>query len=281
MGEWDEDVEYHRTAMGVPLVRETIAGSAFVAYTLHVLTSKGVRPSTSFSGPDRHWNKANTIPGLTYMESAYIEKLQAEIIRTALLKADEIVTGGLTAERIEALNINARKIVSEDNMGNMIASMNIAGDGAYIQYYSSGRKKMEFNDGLIIYYDDNEANSVLWQLGRSGSITSGSLDRWVTITLVATNESGSNIKEQYITGVQWKRFMTGSPSSYPTYSRLTVNKDTNLYDIPSNIPSSAYIPNGWYANAGDSGMIIDGGYYREVVYYQSGFPTGSTRIITF
>ena len=136
----------------------------------------------------------------------------------------------------------------------------------------------KWNGGVITYYENNEDNTVLWTLGRAGAIISGNIDRWQVITLTATTESGSGIKQPYIDGVQWRVFWPGSPSSWGSYSGLTIKNDS--FNNPSNIPQVSYIPNGWYTNSGSAPMIFDGGYYREVVYYQSGKQT-STRIITF
>ena len=77
------------------------------------------------------------------------------------------------------MDITSRRVLAVDADNNKIASMNEFGDGAYIQYYPSGRKRMEFGGGgLIIYYADTAPNSVLWTLGQSGSISNTTLDRW-------------------------------------------------------------------------------------------------------
>lgn len=172
-------------------------------------------------------------------------------------------------------------IVSRNSMGSVIASMNIEDKGEYIQYYPSGNKMMEFNGGVITYYENNEDNTVLWTLGRAGAIISGKIDSWQVITLTATTELGSGIKQPYIDGVEWRVFVPGSPSSWGSYRGLTITNDSFNYDNPSNIPEVSYIPNGWYTNSGSAPMIIDEGYYREIVYYQSGYKTNSTKIITF
>lgn len=177
--------------------------------------------------------------------------------------------------------ITGSTFASKDVGGNMISSMNIAGDGAYIQYYPSGKKMMELNGGVITYYENDEDNTVLWTLGRAGVIISGNIDRWQVITLTETTELGSGIKQPYIDGVQWRVFVPGSPSSWDSYRGLTITNDSFNYDNPSNIPEVAYIPNGWYTISGSAPMIVDEGYYREVVYYQSGYKTNSTKIITF
>lgn len=204
-------------------------------------------------------------------------------LKAGHIDAESLAAIVVSAERINALDITSKRLVSLDELGNKIATVNEFGDGAYIQYYQSGRKRMELGGGAIIYYNDNTDNTIKWVLGESGTISTQSLDRWVEIYLVATDSTGSNVKKQALSvgGTMYKRFAPGASSIYTSYINLTVNSTVNSATTPNNVPSASYIPNGWYTApviaytyAGDP----ENTYRRKLRYYSNGIKTQEVEI---
>lgn len=181
------------------------------------------------------------------------------------------------------MDITSKRVLAIDANNNKIASMNEFGDGAYIQYYPSGRKRMEFGGGLIIYYSDNALNTELWTLGQSGSIQSSSLDRWGEVYFVATDTNGTNVKKQVLPGgVMYKEFRPGSGSVYTSYLGLTVKNTVNSSTTPNLVPTASYIPTGWYTKPSVAMRNQDDPPYtfrRTLVYFYNGKQTNSKEII--
>jgi len=134
MGEWDEGTEYQITSLGTPMVKiyTNPERTTYEVYTLNLFNwvSVGInqKPSnlpTNSEGEDV-WNRRESIDFLN-MEKAYIGKLQAELI-----DANQIVTDGLTAEKIESLDIKTSNI--EVLNGAKIGGFEIEGDWLKAHY---------------------------------------------------------------------------------------------------------------------------------------------------
>lgn len=200
-------------------------------------------------------------------------------------------------------DITTNRVISKDSNGNKIASMNEFNDGAYIQYYPSGRKQMEFNAGNITYYNDDATNSVEWVLGKNGSIDK-SRWYWTSATwyynkfkgdafpsgqLGNTTALASKYDELYVT-----TDLSTVVSTYKTSARKLVASSTNtnaqyngMWAVspgdntePANatkLPSGLYVQGTTISLAmsiGDGGIVDPGGgssdnrtWYARRVYW--------------
>lgn len=265
MGWWNSGVTYSKTDLGIPLVKKE-DGTA-LGYSVYTLK---VSASTPGSFILSEWDLVESADFI-YMQQAYIERLQAEIV---------------TAQKINTLDLSANNITARDLNGNKLATVNEFGDGAYIQYYPSGNKNMEFGGGEIIYYNNDIGNTVKWVLGAAGySSTYQSLDRWVSRVLTPTDANGSNVQtNNAIIGIEYKYFSPGTPSQYLSHEGLTVPADkVSEGTAPSSILIDDYIPSGWYAKPGMAFMDQDNpGYYtRELYYFGTNGKQTSSKIITW
>ena len=165
-------------------------------------------------------------------------------------------------------------VLAKDSNGGIISTMNEFGDGSYIQYYSSGRKRMEFGGGMIAYFNDDIANSLKWSLGSSGSVVTTTIDRWIERYYKATDANGSNVKLTYVTGSKYKIFVAASSSIYTEYNGLTVKGTVPDAASPNSLSSDDLIPLGWYAIPGSAYQKTEepaNQYHRRLIQYVAGY----------
>lgn len=103
-------------------------------------------------------------------------------------------------------------VASKSSSGVLISSMNYSGDGYYIQYYPSGKKKMQFGDGFITYFNDDAGNTEKWKLGSTGIISAPNLDPLAVGKVSLTNGwtievSGTELHFKY-NGTTKQRMLT-------------------------------------------------------------------------
>lgn len=126
MGQWQADVEYKLSDVGIPVVEvpdSTAAG--FSVYALNVdVATKGLKPDANNS----EWKLMESAEFI-YMLQAYIKRLQSEII---------------TAQYIESLMIRTRNLEVLD--GAKIGGFKISGDGLTNKDFN--------NDAYIIMRND-------------------------------------------------------------------------------------------------------------------------------
>lgn len=262
MGFWDAMTDYYLSDFGIPFVKKPDGST--LGYSAYALIVDHATKGTWIASEWRLLESAEFL----YIQDAYIEKLQAALV---------------TADKINTLSLNANQVSAIGLYGVKIATMNEYGDGAYIQYYSSGRKRMEFGSGVITYYNDDSNNTVKWTLGSSGSIDHGSIDIWRDTYLVPTDADGSNVRKRNIVGDKYKVFVPGSSSPYASYSGLTVISSVSDASLPSSVSPSNYIPAGWYAIPGLALKNLDdpeNTYRRKLRYYTNG-KISSTKEIVF
>ena len=159
--------------------------------------------------------------------------------------------------------------------------MNQEGRGEYIQYYTSGKKRMTFDSGYIRYYEDDTNNTLLWELGKSGSIVSTTLDVWNEVYLIPIY-SDTNIKvASSLAGTKYKRFRAGSGSAYASYNGLTVLGSVQDNTLPTDITDAQKIPgtdyttlNYTFPGAALTALLgedeLDQIYMRHIYTYQAG-----------
>ena len=171
---------------------------------------------------------------------------------------------------LDTSKLYVTQLIAKDALGNMIASVNINGFGEYIQYYSGGtKKKMEFTDGQIIYYNNNDSNSVKWILGESGTI--GTIDGWTWINLVAmSSETDTKIQRVgKLDGKTYGVFTAGESSTNDKYDGLTGIASSN------SAPSTVTGISGWFTRGNVAATKIDSlfdeQYSRGIIYYVDGF----------
>ena len=168
--------------------------------------------------------------------------------------------------------------------------MNIEGRGEYVQYYTSGKKRMTFDSGYIRYYEDDTNNTLLWELGKSGSIVTTTLDIWEEIYLIPIYNN-TNIKvTNFLTGTKYKRFRAGKGSSYSSYNGLTVLSSVPDNTLPSAVTAAQKIPGTDYTTLnytfpGPPPVItllseegLDDIYMRSIDTYQAGYIISTSEI---
>ena len=143
------------------------------------------------------------------------------------------------------------------NGSTLSASVNNNNDGMFKQYYASGKLKMSFGDGWIIYYNDDANNTIAWKLGASGDIQKTALDYWKTIQWVALSDVGSGDISSSNTlsdhAVTYKEFVPGDGT---TYKGLTVVNSVSDTELPQNINNVTYwIPDGIYYPVGAPALV--------------------------
>ncbi len=186
-------------------------------------------------------------------------------------------TGALVAtEAVISGDITTNRMIATDNNNKMLSSVNLNGQGEYIQYRGDddSKKLMEFNNGNITYY--NADGSVKWVLGESGTIDS-LVEYWEDVYWCKTDSMLTGIS-QYVNvkGGKYKEFKATIGSTNQQYIGLTVD-DYNVQasDKPQDVPVSDYIPDGTYTFNGTAMMEIspDGNEtraYRRVVDFRDG-----------
>ena len=167
--------------------------------------------------------------------------------------------------------------------------MNIEGRGEYVQYYTSGKKRMTFDSGYIRYYNDDANNTLAWELGSSGAIVTSTLDVWDEIYLIPIYND-TNIKvTNSLTGTKYKRFRAGTGSSYSSYNGLTVIGSISDNTLPTAITDAQKIPgtdyttlNYTFAGAPLTALLgeeeLDDIYMRSIYTYQAGYRISTSTI---
>ena len=180
----------------------------------------------------------------------------------------------LNTNLINADTINVNRLIAY-NGSTMLTSINLNGCGEFIQYYPDGKRKMEISDGNIIYYKDDDNNSIKWVIGENGM--SKSIDRWSTLKLCKTDETGSNVKTTSpLIGETYSEFRAGDNSTNTRYYGLTVFGEQN--GTSPTDTSIKKIADGWYTNTMPPLMTTD--YttaLRTLIEYKDGYKTGQTK----
>ena len=174
----------------------------------------------------------SSLGALAYEDQVTLSKLDSTIIQGGYIKTT----------LIDASSIMSQTFVAKDASNNMIASMNIEGRGEYVQYYTSGKKRMTFDSGYIRYYNDDANNTLAWELGSSGAIVTSTLDTWDELYMVPMYTGVDILTPNALQGTKFLVFRPGSGSSYASYSGLTVIGTVPTNTLPTAITSSQSIP---------------------------------------
>ena len=227
-------------------------------------------------------NTANT--GLSTLSSSLGALAYEDQVTLAKLDSTIIQGGYIKTTLIDASSIMSETFVAKDSSNNMIASMNIEGRGEYVQYYSSGKKRMVFDSGYIRYYNDDTNNTLAWELGSSGAIVTSTLDTWNELYMVPMYTGVNILTPNALQGTKFLVFRPGSGSSYSSYSGLTVIGTVATNTLPTAITESQAIPGTDYTTM-DYAMpgaamiwaIQDGdNIYRRVMHtYVGGYRTNT------
>lgn len=175
---------------------------------------------------------SSSLGALAYEDQVTLSKLDSTIIQGGYIKTT----------LIDASSIMSETFVAKDASNNMIASMNIEGRGEYVQYYTSGKKRMTFDSGYIRYYNDDTNNTLAWELGSSGAIVTSTLDTWDELYMVPMYTGVDILTPNALQGTKFLVFRPGSGSSYSSYSGLTVIGTVPTNTLPTAITSSQSIP---------------------------------------
>ena len=175
---------------------------------------------------------SSSLGALAYEDQVTLAKLDSTIIQGGYIKTT----------LIDASSIMSQTFVAKDVSNNMIASMNIEGRGEYVQYYSSGKKRMTFDSGYIRYYNDDANNTLAWELGSSGAIVTSTLDTWNELYMVPMYTGVDILTPNALQGTKFLVFRPGSGSSYSSYRGLTVIGTVPTNTLPTSITSSQSIP---------------------------------------
>ena len=175
---------------------------------------------------------SSSLGALAYEDQVTLAKLDSTIIQGGYIKTT----------LIDASSIMSQTFVAKDASNNMIASMNIEGRGEYVQYYTSGKKRMTFDSGYIRYYNDDMNNTLAWELGSSGAIVTSTLDTWDELYMVPMYTGVDILTPNALQGTKFLVFRPGSGSSYSSYSGLTVIGTVPTNTLPTAITSSQSIP---------------------------------------
>ena len=175
---------------------------------------------------------SSSLGALAYEDQVTLAKLDSTIIQGGYIKTT----------LIDASSIMSQTFVAKDASNNMIASMNIEGRGEYVQYYTSGKKRMTFDSGYIRYYNDDANNTLAWELGSSGAIVTSTLDTWDELYMVPMYTGVDILTPNALQGTKFLVFRPGSGSSYSSYSGLTVIGTVPTNTLPTAITSSQSIP---------------------------------------
>lgn len=249
--------------------------------------------NTAQSTADSATTSANTANTNLSTLSSSLGALAYEDQVTAAQLGSTIIQGGyIKTELINASAIRSETFIAKDSSNNMIASMNFEGRGEYVQYYTSGKKRMTFDSGYIRYYEDNTDNTLLWELGKSGSIVTSTLDVWDEIYLIPIYVD-TNVKTlDTLTGTKYKKFRAGTGSSYSSYNGLTVINTVADNTLPTAVTAAQKLPGTDYTTLtytlpgqplnwipptldGDDSNII---YARWIYTYQNGYRISSQAI---
>lgn len=227
-------------------------------------------------------NTANT--GLSTLNSSLGALAYEDQVTLSKLDSTIIQGGYIKTTLIDASSIMSQTFVAKDASNNMIASMNIEGRGEYVQYYTSGKKRMVFDSGYIRYYNDDTNNTLAWELGSSGAIVTSTLDTWDELYMVPMYTGVNILTPNALQGTKFLVFRPGSGSSYSSYSGLTVIGTVAKNTLPTAITSSQSIPGTDYTTM-DYAMpgaamiwaIQDGdNIYRRVMHtYVGGYRTNT------
>ena len=227
-------------------------------------------------------NTANT--GLSTLNSSLGALAYEDQVTLSKLDSTIIQGGYIKTTLIDASSIMSQTFVAKDASNNMIASMNIEGRGEYVQYYTSGKKRMVFDSGYIRYYNDDTNNTLAWELGSSGAIVTSTLDTWDELYMVPMYTGVNILTPNALQGTKFLVFRPGSGSSYSSYSGLTVIGTVAKNTLPTAITSSQLIPGTDYTTM-DYAMpgaamiwaIQDGdNIYRRVMHtYVGGYRTNT------
>ena len=185
-------------------------------------------------------NTANT--GLSTLSSSLGALAYEDQITLSKLDSTIIQGGYIKTTLIDASSIRSETFVAKDSSNNMIASMNIEGRGEYVQYYTSGKKRMVFDSGYIRYYNDDTNNTLAWELGSSGAIVTSTLDTWDELYMVPMYTGVNILTPGSLQGTKFLVFRPGSGSSYSSYSGLTVIGTVAKNTLPTAITESQAIP---------------------------------------
>ena len=175
---------------------------------------------------------SSSLGALAYEDQVTLAKLDSTIIQGGYIKTT----------LIDASSIMSQTFVAKDVSNNMIASMNIEGRGEYVQYYSSGKKRMTFDSGYIRYYNDDVNNTLAWELGSSGAIVTSTLDTWDELYMVPMYTGVDILTPNALHGTKFLVFRPGSGSAHSSYSGLTVIGTVPTNTLPTSITSSQSIP---------------------------------------
>ena len=175
---------------------------------------------------------SSSLGALAYEDQVTLAKLDSTIIQGGYIKTT----------LIDASSIMSQTFVAKDASNNMIASMNIEGRGEYVQYYTSGKKRMTFDSGYIRYYNDDVNNTLAWELGRSGAIVTSTLDTWDELYMVPMYTGVDILTPNALHGTKFLVFRPGSGSQYSSYRGLTVIGTVPTNTLPTAITSSQSIP---------------------------------------
>lgn len=227
-------------------------------------------------------NTANT--GLSTLNSSLGALAYEDQVTLSKLDSTIIQGGYIKTTLIDASSIMSQTFVAKDASNNMIASMNIEGRGEYVQYYTSGKKRMVFDSGYIRYYNDDTNNTLAWELGSSGAIVTSTLDTWDELYMVPMYTGVNILTPNALQGTKFLVFRPGSGSSYSSYSGLTVIGTVAKNTLPTAITESQAIPGTDYTTM-DYAMpgaamiwaIQDGdNIYRRVMHtYVGGYRTNT------
>ena len=95
---------------------------------------------------------------------------------------------------------------------------------------------------VYCYYEDDTNNTLLWELGKSGSIVKSTLDVWDEIYLTPIYID-TNVKVlDTLTGTKYKKFRAGTGSSYSSYNGLTVVGTVGDDVLPTVITAEHKLP---------------------------------------
>ena len=271
----------------------TVTFSALDASTqtkINTAQSTADSATTAAQNAQTSANTANT--GLSTLNSSLGTLAYEDQVALAKLDSTIIEGGYIKTQLINASAIRSETFVARDSSNNMLASMNQEGRGEYIQYYTSGKKRMTFDGGYIRYYEDDTDNTLLWELGKSGSIVTSTLDVWDEIYLTPIYVD-TNIKTlDTLTGTKYKKFRAGTGSSYSSYNGLTVINTVADNTLPTAVTAAQKLPGTDYTTLtytlpgqplmwipptldGDDSDII---YARWIDTYQNGYRISSQAI---
>lgn len=138
---WDSEVKYVNSGFGIPVVK--LEDGTTLGYSVYALTADESPAGYTPSGYPAIWRLMESSEYM-FLQEAYIEKLQAELV---------------TAEKINALDITSRRLLAINSAGTKIAGINESDNGAYIQYYPSGRIRMILDSGALRYYSNDSNNT--------------------------------------------------------------------------------------------------------------------------